>query len=343
MRSLLLVFGVVLSGLFAGDNVASPLEKWRNMPDGKRKALINAYKKFNSMPKERQKRIIELWQRFCQIPERERHQLTERWRNLKSIPQDKKEEIIRRCEKLESLVKNILDAMPADKREAIYKMPPQKRIQEIRRLFNEHSLRLFRRISQHLPENEAKELLSLPEEEFVIRMRKIISERKELLYSELLKSLPKHQQLKLAQLPKNQRYEALVSLLKENLKKQKECLEAVGTDVSVFQDLPFQAEVLAVSCAYRKVVRTAVDRLLELAKTIQDESVKTRLLNAFLSCNQESLPEPFRSNIEIERFFSLPEMMREEILGVLRQRIHSPPRQPQEQIIPQQPSVPQNR
>ncbi|MCX7704147.1 MAG: DUF3106 domain-containing protein [Planctomycetota bacterium] len=323
MRAVLFVlFGVVLSGLFAEDSLSESLKKWKRLSVAERRALVEAYKRFRSMPKEKQAQVVERWQRFRQLSEDEKKRCIERWKHLNSLPREKREGLVRRWQKMGEGVKNLINTLSEEKRGNFYRMPPQKRMQEERRLVRENSVRLFKRMVPYLSDEETKGLFSLSEEEFLSRVRELVAKHEESLLESLIKSLPKPMQLRLAEIPKAQRREAVEGMLRDNWKKQKDSLRAAGFNVASFEGLPFQAEVLAVFGAYRKVVRSVVDKILEAFKTVVEEPLRMRYLSALQSKDVEELPEQFRSNPEILRLFSLPQTMREEILGIVKQRLH---------------------
>lgn len=325
VRSVLsLCVAVVLTGFLAGSD--DVLERWRRLPEEKRRVLVSAYRRLRSLPEKKRQELLESWRKFRQLPESERRVYLRKWQAFRRLPKQKRQRLIERHRKWKRFIRHLTNLLPEQRRKELLLMPPHRRLKEFRRLFRGHSLKLFRKITEHLPEDEVRALLALPDDEFLMKMRELIRNRKRILYESMLKTVPRHMQLKLAQMPEYKRQDALKAMVAASLKEKIRLLEEAGLDASVLETLPFDARLLAVNGAYRKLIRKVATAVKNTFKSITDERTRREIERALLSGKKELVPEPIRRKEEIELLFRLPTQIRKDALNLLRRkpRLHPP-------------------
>jgi len=331
MRGVLSVcVAVVLTGFLAGSE--DVLERWRRLPEEKRRMLVSAYRRFRSLPEKKRRELLESWRKFRQLPESERRIYLKKWQAFRRLPKQRKQRLIERHKKWRRFIRHLTNLLPEQRRKELLLMPPHKRLKEFRRLFRGHSLKLFRKITEHLPKDEVQALLALPDDEFLMKIRELIRNRKKILYESMLKTLPRHMQLKLARMPEYKRWDALRAMVAANLKKRLRLLEEAGLDTSVLKTLPFDARLLAVNGAYRKLLRKVTTTMKNTFKPITDERRRREIERAILRGRKELVPEPIRQKKEVELLFRLPTQVRKDALNLLRRkgRPHRPLLPPRE-------------
>jgi hypothetical protein len=263
-------------------------------------ALARNLKKWQSLSPEKQRELRERWARFRSLPEEERSELRKRMSTLRELPKEDigklrkrqkmlarmdaqaRRELRRKQQKWENLRKRLLQRLPAEKRNEINLLPPEKRTEELHRLFEKHQRERAEKFFGKLPDTEKKRLKELSDRERLGRLQEMMKEqarkkqREEL--ERLYNSLSEDEKRRLDSLPEKERRRELLEIKRRRRGR-----------------VPPQLMKLLTREQQKRIESLPPEKRLEAAQRILKETEKAlRPLRDKLSAILKKLPPPRR-------------------------------------------------